>query len=554
MADLSMNMNSGTVVGVASSIFVVVMWVVTFHKKFVLSIFKTNKVTGYGIYVTFFEAATTHYWYLFSALVLPAWSQASRQQVLEQVEDKFVTLMTTTDSTRTSSSNDNNDNNTNDNKKKQVLITHSCRALFYYVIKSLLEHARATKGEARIKICLGAVHFGSFYRMLRGMEKSMNCKIDFYEIDLRQGDWVLDQDSIDEEELATCDLVMAQHIFGVPFAQSKLIELGRKHNIPVLEDCVQSGSMFGKYKGNASSDVVLYSGGLDKTPSCFGGGFGYFRDTQKGTWLYEKCALLHSQSPLDTWRARYMACFFQTLHLCIAKNACAFNSFVGLLAYVWLTERGNYIKWYAISLKIRQAKAITPFQHAESGFLKQPHVAHLRSMNHGLSKISQYKKIAQHEIRARDLLLNNIPKMYHAQLFPWLTPECVQNHKDNAGISEFTWVVSPPGQRMKFCEYLNEHYLITMVNTTWETHEFTKVSVGKRINENLVYLPNINEMNDSQTLYVAQVLTKYCQSASLEEEEDDEVMAKLPTVTKPIVTKTTSGGVASSSNNKVKTK
>jgi hypothetical protein len=46
---------------------------------------------------------------------------------------------------------------------------------------------------------------------------------------------------------------------------------------------VQSGSLFGKYKGDTRGDVVLYSGGLDKTPAaCFGAGFGYFRESAYG--------------------------------------------------------------------------------------------------------------------------------------------------------------------------------------------------------------------------------------------------------------------------------
>ena len=118
------------------------------------------------------------------------------------------------------------------------------------------------------------------------MEKSVNCSIEYYEIDLKEEDWTLDSDMIEEEDVASCDLIMCQHLFGLPFCQDKLFELGKKNNIPILEDCVQSGSLFGEYTGDPRSDVVMYSGGLDKTPQCFGAGFGYFRAvsmlTQRG--------------------------------------------------------------------------------------------------------------------------------------------------------------------------------------------------------------------------------------------------------------------------------
>jgi dTDP-4-amino-4,6-dideoxygalactose transaminase len=81
--------------------------------------------------------------------------------------------------------------------------------------------------------------------MLRGIKKSMDSNIEFYEIDLKEEDWTLDQDSIDKDEITNCDLILSKHLFGVPFDQNKLFELGKKFNIPILEDCVQSGSMFG---------------------------------------------------------------------------------------------------------------------------------------------------------------------------------------------------------------------------------------------------------------------------------------------------------------------
>ena len=50
----------------------------------------------------------------------------------------------------------------------RALISQSCRSIFYYVVRSLLEEAKARTGEARLKIALPAVHFGSFYNLLKG--------------------------------------------------------------------------------------------------------------------------------------------------------------------------------------------------------------------------------------------------------------------------------------------------------------------------------------------------------------------------------------------------
>ncbi|KAL3906927.1 MAG: hypothetical protein SGILL_009081, partial [Bacillariaceae sp.] len=370
-----------------------------------------------------------------------------------------------------------------------------------------------SKTKTTIRICLPSLHFGSFYRLLRGMEKSMDCCIEFYEVDLCENDWsTLDEDSVDEEEFRKCDMLLCQNLFGLPLKHDRLIQLAKKYDIPILEDCVQSGSLFSKYRGYPESDIIMFSGGLDKTPSCFGGGFGFFRNSHWGDEIFEFCNALHDTLPVDTWKQRFITCCNIMIHLMMAKNVFGFNNLVGLVAYVWVTQRGEYINWFAISLKVRQAKAITPFQHSESGFLRKPSTYQLRSMLYGLSKKEDYVKFSKHECDGRELLLSTIPSQYHSALFPWLTPKAMARYSENQGISEFTWVVSPIGDRMHLCQYLNDHFIILLVNTTWDADEHSKTSaVGKYINSNLIYLPNIAEMNSDQIVKVGKALTLYCQ-------------------------------------------
>lgn len=494
-------MNTGGLVGAVASFSIVILWLFTFHKKFFISLLNTRKVNAYGVYTDFSEALATHFWFLFRAK-LPGYTTPNRDASEQEVKETFLTQFLSNDNVKALPE-----------SEKQVIVTHSCRSIFYYIVRILLEEAQERTGQSKIKMALPAVHFGSFYRLLKGMEKSMKCTIEFYEIDLKEDDWTLDQDSIDEKEIATCDLILCQHLFGLPFVQDKLFQLGNKYSIPVLEDCVQSGSLYGKYKGDARADIVMYSGGLDKTPQCFGGGLGYFRNTHFGNHFYQKCLSYHESLPMDTWKARLTSCFNQLIHLMIAKNTFGMNNLLGLVAYVWISERGDFIKWYALSLKVRTAKAITPFQHAESGFLRKPTVYQLQSIMHGMTtKKVHYTRIQQRELQGRDLLLKSIPQQYHSGLFPWYTKEVLQRHKDNQGISEFTWVVSPKGDRMELCEFLNDHFVVTLINTTWEFDEKTSKLVSKDINNNLIYLPNINQMTDDQITYTASILTKYCQS------------------------------------------
>ena len=68
------------------------------------------------------------------------------------------------------------------------------------------------------------------------------------------------------------------------------------------------------------------------------------------------------------------------------------------------------------------------------------------------------------------------------------------------------------GERATLQQFASDHFLILIIKTTWDFHEFTKLPVGKEINENLVSLPNMNALDDAQVAYVGQVLTKYCES------------------------------------------
>ena len=497
----------GTILGVLASTVAVVLWLVTFHRRFFISLLKTQKITAYGVYTDWGEAVQTHFWYLFRDL-LPGREKKStesdRIELEQQVQHAFHQQFGA-------------------DQEGSILITHSCRSIFYYIVRYLLRNARHNNNSSSkptIRICLPSLHFGSFYRLLRAMEQSMDCCIDFYEVDFNADDWTLDQDAVDEEEFRKCDILLCQNVFGLPLNLDRVIQLAKKYDIPVLEDCVQSGSLFGNYRGNPESDVVMYSGGLDKTPPCFGGGFAFFRKTSWGDEIFQFCHSLHEAMPVDTWQKRFITCCNIMLHLMIAKNSFGFNNLLGLVSYVWVTERGDFINWYAISLKVRKAKAITPFQHAESGFLRKPSTYQLQSMLYGLSKKQQLKEMAKHECEGRELLLSSIPTQYHKALFPWLTPKAMAQHKQLEGVSEFTWVVSPIGDRMHLCQFLNDHFIVLLVNTTWEADEKSKSTVGKYINNNLVYLPNINEMNKSQIANVGKILTLYCQELEMSGEHE----------------------------------
>ena len=225
--------------------------------------------------------------------------------------------------------------------------------------------------------------------------------------------------------------------------------MGNKLNIPILEDCVQSGSLFSNYKGHKLSDIAIWSGGLDKTPSCFGGGFGYFYDTKHGNKMYESVKKMTDNFEVDSFKDRFMGLLKQTIHLNITKNYFYLIHFIGIVLYLTNTCVNSIgsIRWHEVALIVRKNKTITPFQHKSSIFLTKPSIAQLYSIKYGLNK--DYKQIIVNEIRNRELFLNNIPNKYHNILFPWMTNEVKEAYNLNKGISEFTWVYSKDGERME---------------------------------------------------------------------------------------------------------
>lgn len=304
------------------------------HWRLVDSLMNFIDVTPYGILTELHEVFVYHLRFLFQGLLLGAdASKRDRQTVLQQTEDAFRRIL-------------------KPETGSNVLITHSCRVIFLTVINALLNEAEQKTGKRKIRICIGTIHFGSFYKLLKSMVKPGECEIEYYEVDYKREDWTLDESTVDPEKVKDCDLIMCQHIFGVPLKQDIFWELGKKFNIPILEDCVQSGSLYGTYKGNPLSDIVMWSGGLDKTPSCLGGGLGCFRPTPHGTRLFQKCVELIHSYPLDTFSNRLASVLKQSIHLIIAKNSFCCHQMMGILLYFLFTKKGQHIDVYPIALKV----------------------------------------------------------------------------------------------------------------------------------------------------------------------------------------------------------
>ena len=326
-------------------------------------------------------------------------------------------------------------------------------------------------------------------------------QIEFYEVDVDLATYSLNEASIDEGQLASCDLVLCQNYFGVPFAQDALFQLGQRFGIPVIEDCVQSGSLLSRYHGHQLADVHLWSGGLDKTPCCFGGGFGRFRDTEHGNALYEALAARNADLAVESWRDRAVAVTKQWLHFIVAKNYFCFISMVVLFF-------GR--KLHSIALSVRGNGKMRPF----GWMMKRPSIYQLLSMRYGLGL--DYSVMANRETTKRRLLIESVPELHRTSLFPWWTPDTLRRMDANKGLSVYTWVYSKEWDREPLLDFLSERGFIGMANTTWvpqyASDEMKKTDKGLIVCQHMNHLPNLHELSDQQIVNLGKALTEYCQS------------------------------------------
>jgi hypothetical protein len=505
-------------------------WLILYHGKALQSIVYTPKVTPYGVYTSVWEVCIYHVWFLVLGSVvdgnslltqLARWQHHDRPGLEHRVHSDLRQVLTARPSADETTPSRNNDADFTavtmpksiEDGAENIVVAHSARTIFYHVIQTLLDERFEETGVRKLRIGTHSVQFGSFYRLLQTLP---DATIEFVQMDFHPLHWTLDAQSVDVEAFRSCDLILVQHVFGVPLPQDPLLELGKRYNIPVMEDCVQSGSLYGSYQGHPGADLTLWSGGLDKIPSCLGGGFAYFRNTPHGNKLYQACRDRNEALPVDSWRDRALSIFKQFVHLAIAKNTLGIDNLLGFTGYAWLREHhGNAIPWYHIGLQVRKDKALAPFQHETSKFLRRPSTAQLLAMRYGVRKTLHYEKVARLEISQRAFLLSHIPSQYHHNLFPWMTAEVLLAHERNLGISEFTWVVAPDAaSRRRFTQFLSDRFVIALINTTWE---YNGDNIGKDICQRLVYLPNLNEMTQAQIKHVASVLTAWSEEEQLDD-------------------------------------
>lgn len=89
--------------------------------------------------------------------------------------------------------------------------------------------------------------------------------------------------------------IVVAHLFGGIVDLDKIVEITKKHNILVIEDCAQA--YYSKtYSGNTNADVSMFSFGTIKTATALGGAILVFR---RNDLLANKIRKLHNSYPIQ---------------------------------------------------------------------------------------------------------------------------------------------------------------------------------------------------------------------------------------------------------------
>jgi len=123
-------------------------------------------------------------------------------------------------------------------------------------------------------------------------------------VDISKEDYNVDTSKIEESITKNTGAILPVHLYGRPADMDKILEIGKKHNLPVIEDCAQATGA--KYKGKkvgSFADIGCFSLNISKVITTGEGGFittdndeiarmakiarNYGRDPKNTDFLYE---------------------------------------------------------------------------------------------------------------------------------------------------------------------------------------------------------------------------------------------------------------------------
>jgi dTDP-4-amino-4,6-dideoxygalactose transaminase len=134
-------------------------------------------------------------------------------------------------------------------------------------------------------------------------------------IDISPDDLNMNPDLIERSLTRHTKAVVATHIGGHPCDMARIIEIGRKHNIKIIEDCAQAlGAEYNGKRVGSIGDVAYFSFATGKQINTMGGGIITTNDDTLDSYIREKVSsyLLPNKSSI----IKKFMCMY-TIHACM---------------------------------------------------------------------------------------------------------------------------------------------------------------------------------------------------------------------------------------------
>ena len=149
------------------------------------------------------------------------------------------------------------------------------------------------------------------------------------------------QDIVDTINSNTVGILLVQ-LFGRKYRTSEFLEIARKHNIILIEDCAQ-GFYGPACIQDAETDVTIFSLGSIKRTTCFGGAITVCKDPGLLLKMRQIQQLYHYQSRLAYLRKliKYVIVILVTNHPTLSGVAKRIFQLLGI-DYKWLIKRYVY--------------------------------------------------------------------------------------------------------------------------------------------------------------------------------------------------------------------
>jgi hypothetical protein len=239
--------------------------------------------------------------------------------------------------------------------KHFCILGYSCRSIFEIFIKDYLEKKTDS-------IMVSPWLHSSFYRILN-------------ESSLKVISFDYDENFNLVYPKSKAKYILLSHNFGDDNKLKELREYAIENNIYIIEDMVQGGQMYDTSVLTKNTKLLLFSGGQDKIPVSFGGGFGITKDVE----IYDTITNKINELPEDST-------FNRLLH--VVKKIPLYLLYQNrYLIHLFVVCYQLYQKLFNVSVgpevmvsNIR--KKYPGFKH--NGYMKKPSTGQLNSMLNSL--------------------------------------------------------------------------------------------------------------------------------------------------------------------------